>query len=158
MHALANMMLVLAGSLPYVVDATLLLRKQAVFQKPTAVCTNGDGYTRSGNRCFKVYSTGSSWPDAKKACEAEGAEIAKISSEAQNTLVRSLSQFKHIWIGVHEIGRRENDYVWWDGSPMTYTNRERGQPGNDFGTDEECVYVGYTGPKDDKWHDSPCTW
>lgn len=58
-------------------------------------------------------------------------------------------------IGFSDQGRSTNDFAWFDGSTVVYTNWGSGEPSNNStsrGT-EDCAQITTTGA----WNDLPCT-
>ena len=87
-----------------------------------------------------------------------GANLVSIQTAAENTALKAALVAQGfgnevIWIGFgDEI--TEGDFVWYDGSPVGYTNWAKDEPndGGKFGTTEDCVQI-YA---DGGWNDLPC--
>ena len=86
-----------------------------------------------------------------------GANLVSIQSQAENEcIVSSLvnlglnSVNDVIWIG-HNDEAAEGTFVWYDQSPITYTNWAGGEP-NNTGGNEDCVQI----YPDGFWNDLPC--
>ena len=79
--------------------------------------------------------------EAEARCKKLGGALASVRSDEQNRGVRALlhGNVAAMWIGLHERGRREHDYIWTNGQKPTYTHWQRGEPNNHQGHDEECV-------------------
>src|SRR5690606_9970373 len=56
-----------------------------------------------------------------------------------------------IWSGFNDEAQ-EGNFVWYDQSPITYTNWNAGEP-NDSGGNEDCTQIFPNG----LWNDLPCT-
>ena len=82
--------------------------------------------------------------------------MASIHSAAENTLVFNLMGGGGM-IGFSDEGRAVNDYAWFDGSPVDYTNWNVGEPNNRFTRRgfENCAQITTTPTQG--WNDVPCT-
>jgi hypothetical protein len=113
-------------------------------------------------RCYAASTEVLTWAAAKAACEALGAHLATIGSEAENEFVWALLE-DEVWLGAAD-GKSEGDeepgtYTWVTGEPMSYVNWTEGQP-NAVGTDcpgdddcyEHCAFAWQEG----EWNDRYC--
>ena len=115
---------------------------------PTTYC--GEEWTEFENTCFRFFDTLANYDSVKAAsaeCANHGGYLATISSAAQNTVAASLVGGGIALIGLSD-NATENDWVWADGSAVTYTNWASGQPGTDR-RDENYAFLYYG----DEWHD-----
>jgi hypothetical protein len=104
--------------------------KNASFCHAMAAC---DG-TVALNKCWKLFSTPLGWQDAENACVAWGGHLASISSAAESALVSSMipaASTGIVWIGLYSKSYWGN-WVWLDGSPVTYSNWASGEPNGEF--------------------------
>lgn len=95
-----------------------------------------DGVVANG-ACFKALAVNLSWTQAQAGCVAWGGHLARISSAAENTSVRSIANTvcgaaSTLWIGATDQFT-EGAFVWTDGTPLTYTNWAGGEPNNCVG-------------------------
>ena len=95
---------------------------------------------------------------AQAFAQTLGANLISIQSAAENQcildeLVR-LNQTGVIWIGLNDE-QVEGTFVWYDQSPVTYTNWAPGEP-NQSGN-EDCVQIYPTGANPGTWNDLSCT-
>ena len=112
---------------------------------PTTYC--GEGWTEIENTCFRYFSgTFDYLADYEEECAANGGSLATIASEAQNTVAYSLTGGGVTLIGLNDE-TTENDWVWADGSAVTYTNWASGQPIVNGAEDYAVFYYG------EEWHD-----
>ena len=90
---------------------------------------------------------------AKIQCESDGAFLAIPRSEAENDYIADLIPNKNIWIGINDIVQ-DGVFVAVDGSDITYTNWDSGEP-NNYGGNEDAVIirVGHT-KRQKAWNDS----
>ena len=109
------------------------------------------GWVTVGNRCFKYDSTARNYADSVSYCISQGAQIASIHSDAENTAVTKLiPNWRAAYIGAESDGR--GNWKWNDGSSWW-------QPGSDktdgiAGRGE--TRIGINCPhcnNDRKWHD-----
>ena len=102
--------------------------------------------------CYRVPSKSLSWTAAKSDCEAQGAKLAIVTSQAeQQALVSKISQ--NVWIGLGRDPNVHSRWLWVDGSIATYTHWSPGEP-NDSGGVEDCAHMF---PPAGKWNDLACS-
>ena len=77
---------------------------------------------------------------AKTQCESDGAFLAIPRSKAENFYIADLIPNNRIWIGINDIDQ-EGVFVAVDGSNITYTNWDSGEPNN--ANNEDAVTIHY---------------
>ena len=90
---------------------------------------------------------------AKTQCESDGAFLAIPRSEAENDYIADLIPNNNIWIGINDIDQ-EGVFVAVDGSDITYTNWDSGEPNNDWNEDVVIIRVGHW-KRQKAWNDIP---
>jgi hypothetical protein len=121
------------------------------------VCAGGDAHSSDGTNCFLFFATPKTWAQAKAACDALPAQLAKISNAAQNTIVAQLSLDADSFIGATDAVT-EGTFLWEDGTPLTYTHFATGEPNNGSGQyQEDCLVMAGKHTPPDAWDDRPCT-
>jgi hypothetical protein len=97
-----------------------------------------------------------SWADASAACKAAGKHLVTIDNAAENTWVyNEIANQGAIWwwTGFNDL-KIEGQWVWEDGSPVSYTSWGDGEP-NDAGGAEDCGNIGQYMPM--TWNDEVCS-
>ena len=89
---------------------------------------------------------------AKTQCESDGAFLAIPRSEAENDYIADLIPNENIWIGINDIDQ-EGVFVAVDGSDITYTNWDSGEPNHDWNEDAVIIRVGHS-KRQKAWNDS----
>lgn len=88
-----------------------------------------------------------------------GANLVSIQSLAENNCILNalvdIGQTGTIWIGLNDE-QVEGTFVWYDQSPVTYSNWAPGEP-NNSGGNEDCVQIYPNGSNPGSWNDLPCT-
>ena len=81
-------------------------------------------FTLSGNKCFHVSTVKETYANAVTACKDMGAELAKISSPADDEIVSALRRRDDSSGGVFiGLNNNQGSWAWQDGSSLTsYTN------------------------------------
>jgi len=107
---------------------------------------------------YYLNPTAQSSSDAQIEARALGVNLASIGSQAENDSILSWLQAYGatgaIWIGFNDIAV-EGNFVWYDQSPITYTNWNAGEPNNSG--NEDCVQMILGGGQAGKWNDLPCS-
>ncbi len=94
---------------------------------------------------------------AQTAAQALGANLASINNATENQCLRDwlanngFSANDYVMIGLNDIDV-EGTFVWYDQSPVTYTNWDNGEP-NNSGGNEDCVQLRINSGL---WNDIPC--
>ena len=101
--------------------------------------------------CYKISSRAVTWNTAKAACEALGSKLAMVKSQSElQALVQKVR--RDVWIGLHRDPRDKSRWIWVDGTRVSYSHWNQGQP-NNSGGNEGC---GHMFPPSGKWNDHPC--
>ncbi|XP_047240222.1 ladderlectin-like [Girardinichthys multiradiatus] len=109
-------------------------------------------------RCYKYVATLMTWGEAEQHCLSQGANLVSIHSlQEENfvkTLIRNFDPAQGVnWIGLTDA-QKEGAYFWSDGSKLTFSFWNAGEP-NNFGGSESCVHTNRDSAK--KWNDTLCT-
>lgn len=119
------------------------------------VCRDWKSYN---NNCYKFFARsltvkGKSWEEAEIACQAYGGHLTSIVDQAENTYIfNQIKSFtnERFWIGYNDR-KKENAFVWTDGSSATFTKWRSGEPNNY--NNEDCVEMNF---RDGYWNDDNC--
>lgn len=103
-----------------------------------------------GGQHYYVSTIAQTWTQAQSTCQANGGNLATVTSAAVNTLLTNNLPSGGGWIGFTDQAS-EGTFVWVDGSPVTYTNWNTGEP-NNVGNEDYTILTG-TG----KWNDLPAS-
>jgi hypothetical protein len=119
-------------------------------------CAGGDAHSSDGTSCFLFFATPMPWAQAKAACTAASAHLAKITSAAQNAIVAQLSLNADSFIGANDLAT-EGTFVWDDGTPLAYMHYGTNEPNNGSGQyQEDCLVLAGKRSPFDAWDDRPC--
>lgn len=129
---------------------------ELVIQRGTASCgapaNCQDAYYNG--KTYRYCSSGQTWGNAQAQCQGMGMNLASINSNDENNFVggtaSSIAQGSW-WIGFND-NAAEGNFVWSDGSPVTYSRWNPGEP-NNSGNAEDCAEI-YTGSN--VWNDLNC--
>jgi len=95
--------------------------------------------------------------EAQLFAESLGANLISIQSQAENDCVlnalNAIGESGTIWIGLNDVAT-EGTFVWYDQSPVGYTNWATGEP-NQSGN-EDCVQIFPGGSEPGRWNDLDC--
>ncbi|CAM9994962.1 unnamed protein product, partial [Heterosigma akashiwo] len=115
---------------------------------PFEGCVTG---TEIDGACYYYNEDSLSRDDAQTACEALGGMLASIDSSDVDSEVLDLTGGMTVWIGLNDEST-EGTYMWADGTSVSYTNWNSGEP-NDYGDSEDCVEMTSSGG----WNDNSCS-
>lgn len=101
--------------------------------------------------CYFVGPDVATWTEGQSFCEGHGGHLAVISSAEENALVAELmnrcqNQYG-CWIGADD-NASEGKFVWVDGTPVSFSNWNSGQPDN-YCSGEHFVHM----MRDGRWND-----
>ena len=110
---------------------------------------------------FVVCLDNGDWFDAELACTSAGYDgLASLTSAAEETHVVNLliatggANNQHPWIGLTDQGL-PGTFAWTDGSPLSYTNWDTGQP-DSGGSGNDCAVLDYSSGAS-AWDDVSCS-
>ena len=110
-----------------------------------------EGYTQVGTKCWKLLTDQKNYLDSMISCTLEGAVLASIGSESEQSTMYSMVGSEGVWTGLNDI-LDEGVYAWTDSALLDYTNWNNGQPNNRDGN-QHCVFMR---GQDGKWDDIVC--
>ena len=100
--------------------------------------------------CYKISSRAVNWTTAKTACEALGSKLAMVKSQSElQALVQKVR--RNVWIGLHRDPRDKSRWIWVDGTRVSYSHWDKGEPNNVQGI-QDCGEMYSSG----KWNDAAC--
>ena len=108
------------------------------------------GWSEFENACYKFFSSSKAWSSARTDCLNSDSHLTSILSDDEQNFIESLvtSTYDDTWIG----GKMATfDLEWEDGSVVSYTNWQSGEP-NYSG---DCIYM-YTSYGYGTWLDYDC--
>ncbi|KAH9488667.1 C-type mannose receptor 2 [Bulinus truncatus] len=112
------------------------------------------GWEEYRGYCYKIFSEGLEWYDARDTCRKLGGYLPSIHDENTNMFLRNLTintnGTDRAWIGLNDISI-EKTYNWSDGSPYNFTNWSKDEP-NSKDRNEDCVEMSSS----DGWDDVDC--
>lgn len=87
--------------------------------------------TKYNGHCYKLFNDGTTWEQAKAACERQGGHLVSITSAQEQAVVENLLRNKgnknNYWLGGYRNG---NTWTWVTGERFSYTHWSGGQPDN----------------------------
>ncbi len=110
---------------------------------------NGQQLHFYNNHYYQLTTSAMTWSQAEAEAVAFDGHLVTINDEQENTWLGSTFCSTYRWIGLNDI-QQEGNFVWVDGSPVTYTNWSDGEP-NVLG-DEDGGEI-YTPSLAAKWND-----
>ncbi|WP_395742401.1 protein kinase domain-containing protein [Prosthecobacter sp.] len=109
-----------------------------------------------GTKRYKLYAEHLDWHAAKTKCAAQKGRLAEVRSKEENDFLLKLAAGRAVdglWLGATDEAR-EGRWIWSDGSPVSYSNWDTGQP-NNSGSEGENYAMLLTTREPGKWWDQP---
>jgi hypothetical protein len=128
-----------------------------------ALCTGGDAHVTdpASGACYVWFSGPAARDPARAMCKTTlgaNADLASVQSASENTLISTLVGSTSSYLGGTDASV-EGTWLWPDGSPVTFTNWNAGEPNNGLGQyEEDCmVMIGVgTVTTPGLWDDKQC--
>ncbi len=105
---------------------------------------------------YMFCDTATTWTAAQSACATYGYHLATVTSTVEDNWILSVANATYVsttdgfwWIGLNDRAS-EGAWVWEDGTPVTYTRWNAGEPNNSG--DEDCTQLLWG----THWNDWPC--
>uniref|UniRef100_A0ACB8EJS7 Uncharacterized protein n=2 Tax=Sphaerodactylus townsendi TaxID=933632 RepID=A0ACB8EJS7_9SAUR len=109
-----------------------------------------EGWLMDRGKCYYFHEQAMHWSSAKKFCEDRDGYLVSINDDIEQTFLDSNKKASWYWIGLNDM-KSEGNFVWLDGSPLTYRHWSLFQP-DDHDTGEDCGMM----KTDGAWNDYPC--
>ncbi|XP_069815227.1 macrophage mannose receptor 1-like [Dendropsophus ebraccatus] len=106
--------------------------------------------------CYYFARDRNTWQGAKLSCRKEGGDLVSLHNIEEANAVASMFHFgdvEYVWIGLNDL-KTQQFFEWSDGSPVTYTTWQRGEPSHLNSREEDCVALS---TKDGEWADTICS-
>ncbi|XP_034616227.1 macrophage mannose receptor 1-like isoform X1 [Trachemys scripta elegans] len=113
-----------------------------------------DGWMSYAGHCYMIHREPKIWKEALTSCRKEDGDLASIHNIEDHSFIVSQLGFKptdELWIGLNDF-KVQMFFEWSDGTPVTYTKWQRGEPTR-TNRQEDCVAVK---GQDGYWADHLC--
>nr|XP_046265332.1 CD209 antigen-like protein E isoform X2 [Scatophagus argus] len=111
-----------------------------------------DGWVYFSLSLYYISSTKKSWHDSRDYCLQRGADLMIINSKEEQDFTRKFDRLT--WIGLTDI-ETEGMWKWVDGTPLTTSYWNPGEPNSYEGKNEDCVELKFH-DVENSWNDIPC--
>ncbi|XP_073532994.1 macrophage mannose receptor 1-like [Phyllobates terribilis] len=133
--------------------------------KPTEAPSTGSSdaiscpssWTPYNGHCYYLFSDTKIWKDAMSSCKKEESDLLSVHNIEEGSAITSQFQFgkaEYIWLGLNDL-KTQLFFEWSDGSPVTFTTWQKGEPSHLNSEQEDCVALA---TKDGKWADKTCNY
>ncbi|KAM3929229.1 macrophage mannose receptor 1-like [Leptodactylus fuscus] len=105
--------------------------------------------------CYYLDRDARTWEEAMLSCRSEEGDLASLHNIEEASAVTSQLTFgdaEYVWLGLNDL-KTQLYFEWSDGSPVTYTTWQRGEPSHLNNRQEDCVALS---TKDGQWSDQIC--
>nr|XP_008161018.1 macrophage mannose receptor 1-like isoform X2 [Chrysemys picta bellii] len=113
-----------------------------------------DGWMSYAGHCYMIHREPKIWKEALTSCRKEDGDLASIHNIEEHSFIVSQLGFKptdELWIGLNDF-KVQMFFEWSDGTPVTYTKWQHGEPTR-TNRQEDCVAVK---GQDGYWADHLC--
>jgi hypothetical protein len=103
---------------------------------------------------YKYFKIECSWQEAVAKCAKMGGSLVSIKDQETDQFLAKLSQGQCYWAGASDK-KKEGEWLWLDGSKVTYTNWAPDEPDNWRGG-EHCLVIAWPSERfaNGKWGDT----
>ncbi|KAK9531232.1 hypothetical protein VZT92_010670 [Zoarces viviparus] len=113
------------------------------------------GWIRFHISCYCVSTSKRNWALGRQDCIARGADLVIIDSREEQAFINEIQlSHKEVWIGLTD-SVTEGTWMWVDGTPVTTTYWNAGQP-NNLGGNERCGETWQRSSGIGVWNDDEC--
>ncbi|XP_056375179.1 macrophage mannose receptor 1-like isoform X2 [Hyla sarda] len=112
-------------------------------------------WTPYNGYCYYLVHENKIWKDALSSCRKEESDLVSVHNIEEASAIASQFQFgdaEYVWLGLNDL-KTQLLFEWSDGSPVTYTTWQRGEPSHLNSRKEDCVALS---TKDGQWADKIC--
>ncbi|XP_072010898.1 macrophage mannose receptor 1-like [Engystomops pustulosus] len=112
-------------------------------------------WTPYNGYCYHLAGDSNTWNDAMLSCRKEEGDLVSVHNIEEASAISTQFEFgdaEYVWLGLNDL-KTQMLYEWSDGSPVTYTTWQRGEPSHQTNDQEDCVALS---TKDGQWADQMC--
>ncbi|XP_026159799.1 CD209 antigen-like protein D [Mastacembelus armatus] len=112
-------------------------------------------WMKINSRCYFLSRVSKNWEESRKDCQSKGADLVVINSAEEQTAIYRLNGESVLlfWIGLYNL---DGTFKWVDGSALTVSFWQLGQPDGDPTNRQDCVESYHLNPVLANWNDAPC--
>ncbi|XP_069460032.1 CD209 antigen-like protein C isoform X1 [Ambystoma mexicanum] len=109
------------------------------------------GWLAFNNTCYFFSRSSVTYDSAKQSCAVQNSRVVILNNKEEVNFLIQHTGSKGYWISLTDIDT-EGKWHWGDGTPLTFSNWNKGEPNNDK-NNEDCVEM----RPDGFWNDLPCS-
>jgi hypothetical protein len=98
---------------------------------------------------YRVYLEKCRWTTARDKCTKLRGRLVTVPDLETHEFIKKLANGRALWLGATET--RDKGWVWVDGTPMTFTSWDKGEPNNHKTKHEDFLQIRPLGD----WNDAP---
>ncbi|XP_056425129.1 CD209 antigen-like protein C isoform X2 [Hyla sarda] len=110
------------------------------------------GWKMIRSNCYYLSSTSQTWERSKELCAERNGILMVIKNEFEMTSLWPTIKQGRYWIGLRRDPKDIGMWLWTDGSPLTYSVWNEGEPNNDRDNEHCAEIMGGV----QAWNDRPC--
>ncbi|XP_068091671.1 macrophage mannose receptor 1-like isoform X2 [Hyperolius riggenbachi] len=112
-------------------------------------------WTPYAGYCYSLHKETRIWKDAQVSCRKLEGDLASLHNIEDSSFITAQFEFEdaeYVWLGLNDL-KTQRFFEWSDGTPVTYTVWQRGEPTHFTNKQEDCVALN---TKDGRWADKMC--
>ncbi|XP_034543148.1 C-type lectin domain family 4 member F-like [Notolabrus celidotus] len=110
------------------------------------------GWVHYSGSFYYISSLEKTWQESRADCQSRGADLMIINSREEQNFVNGFK--KTLWIGLSDT-QTEGEWKWVDGTPLTKSFWNPGEPNSHQASEEDCVETQQY-QRENSWNDAPC--
>ncbi|XP_069801409.1 perlucin-like protein [Dendropsophus ebraccatus] len=112
------------------------------------------GWSRIGSSCYYVSEETTTWDEARDKCYQMNSILVMVKDKAESETLKKLykSQGRY-WLGLKRDPENIQTWKWLDGTKVTYSAWDKGEPNNDHNNEHCAEVIGEV----NLWNDYPCS-
>ncbi|XP_075711502.1 C-type lectin-like [Rhinoderma darwinii] len=120
--------------------------------KGSSCTTCSPGWKLMNSHCYYFSTSTETWEKSSEICSEHNAILITIKDSLEMSTLFSTIRTSRYWIGLKRNPEDINVWVWTDGSPLTYSAWNEGEPNNDRDSEHCAELMGGV----QSWNDRPC--
>ncbi|XP_040197916.1 CD209 antigen-like protein C [Rana temporaria] len=98
------------------------------------------GWIPIGSKCYYFHETEETWERSREECPKHGGVLLILKDKDELDSLLPFMEGDRYWIGLQRDTKNSDRWLWVDGTPLTFSAWDKGEPNNDYGR-ENCAEI-----------------